>query len=499
MTSPSCSKTCRAAATRVQALERNGAMPAAAMPPQSGTRTAVVHVRVGRCDIAIALDQVRQALPLPAQGLAALPRRSGALLGVADVDGAAVPIVALERWLPLEHTAEPAALQRLLVLQHDSAQVGLRVDAVLGVKAVAPADIRRLHHTPDDNELFESVVPASAGTPTLCLLEVARLMHLSQAWCEAADLAPAARTQAPAGAERPDTRTRRYALLQIGPEQWAVPVEAVERVLPLPPPELALGGSERSWAIAQWQGRKLPLVDISAGRQASDRQNTPWMVLLAQGPLVLGLTVSACLQVVDVAQAALAPAPGDALRTGVVLLPGQGACQVLDVAKLFAATPEASISRRQPTAAPAPTAAEATEPLPYLVFSTDQRYASPVEGIAGVVPLPGAVQEDLRQGRRAVLAWRGQTVPVVNLPAIGKATASAQPLLAVLVQTPGSTAPPLGIAIHSLIDWLPAHSVRRSGMRLGAMGEFGLINACGAVEHANLVVLDLAQMAYLLG
>lgn len=36
-------------------------------------------------------------------------------------------------------------------------------------------------------------------------------------------------------------------------------------------------------------------------------------------------------------------------------------------------------------------------------------------------------------------------------------------------------------------------------MSMGAMGEMGLINARGAVDHANLVEVDLAQMAYLLG
>ena len=68
-----------------------------------------------------------------------------------------------------------------------------------------------------------------------------------------------------------------------------------------------------------------------------------------------------------------------------------------------------------------------------------------------------------------------------------------------LVQAPGSTSAPIGIAIQSLSDWLPARSAQRSGMRMGAMGEIGLINAKGAVDHANLVVVDLAQMAYLLG
>ena len=163
-------------------------------PPSSAPLGVVqhVHVRVGRCDIAIPIEQVWQALPLPPQGLTALPRRSGGLLGVADVAGAAVPIVALERWVPLETRDDgAAALQRLLVLQQAGGLVGIRVDAVLGVKAVAAADIRRVHHAPDDNELFESVVPATASAPTLCILEVARLMRLAQAWCAAAELAPA--------------------------------------------------------------------------------------------------------------------------------------------------------------------------------------------------------------------------------------------------------------------------------------------------------------------
>lgn len=484
----------------------NGVMEEVMQAP-SVTRAAVVphvHVRVGACDIAIPIDQVLQALPLPPHGLTALPRRSGALLGVADVAGAAVPIVALERWLPLEAASDDVARQRLLVLQHAGGWLGIRVDAVLGVKAVALADIRRVHHVPDDNELFESVVPASANAPTLCILEVARLMRLGQAWCEAADRAPAVPldTQASAHALKPGAGTRRYAVFLIGTEKWAVPVDAVERVVPVPVAELALGPAERSWAIGQWQGRKLPLVDISEGRQASDRQAAPWMVVVSHGPLVLGLTVSACTQFVELEHGAVARTPDEALLVGVALLADRGRLQILDVAKLFGVTPEASISRMAVAPANAKSGAaplEATEPLPYLVFDADQRYASPVEGIVGVVELPPEARDDLRQGRRAVLAWRGRTVHVANLPAIGKAAGQTDPRLAVLLQARGSAAAPVGIAIRSLSDWLPAHSARRSGMRMGAMGELALINARGAVDHANLVVVDLAQMAYLLG
>ena len=487
-----------------------GVMNEVAQPPSIVGNAAIgrvphIHVRVGTCDIAIPIDQVQQAVPLPPQGLTALPRRSGGLLGLADVAGMAVPIVALERWLPVEAGADNAGLQRLLVLQHAGARVGVRVDAVLGVKTVAMADIRKVHHTPDENELFESVVPASETEPTLCILEVGRLMRLGEAWCAAAEWAPALSADAATSTDSRDpvSSTQRYAVFLIGTtERWAVPVSAVERVVPLPATELALGPAERSWAISQWQGRKLPLVDISEGRQASNSQAAPWMVLISHGPLVLGLTVSACDQFVDLAPGAAAPTPDDVLAAGVVLLPDLGRLQILDVAKLFALTPEASISRHARGAEGANSGsnlADTTEPLPYLVFDADQRYATPVEGIVGVVELPLSAREDLRQGRRAFLAWRGHTVPVVRLPAIAQSATPADPFLAVLVQAPGSTSAPIGIAIQSLSDWLPARSAQRSGMRMGAMGEIGLINAKGAVDHANLVVVDLAQMAYLLG
>lgn len=476
-------------------------------PPISAERHVHVHVhvRVGKCDIAIPVDQVRQALPLPPQGLTLLPRRSGGLVGVADVEGQAVPIVALERWVPLEAESDAAALQRLLVLQHADGLVGIRVDAVLGVKTVALGAIRKVHHEQDDTELFESVVPASSSGPALCILEVARLMRLGKIWCEQAQLAPAASVAADTSEARTSTqgsKTQRYAVFRIGQERWAVAVNAVERVVPVPDTELALGPSGRSWAIGQWQGRKLALVDISEGRQASDREAAPWMVLLSHGPLLLGLTVSECIQFLDLPQVAVAIMPNDALLAGVALSQDGTKQQVLDVAKLFAVTPEASISRNGSGATGSQglnPQSEETEPLPYLVFDAGQRYATPVEGILGVVELSSQAREDLRSGSPAFLAWRGQTIRLVNLPAIAKSVAHTAPLLAVIVQAPGDMVQPIGIAVNGLTDWLPAHSARRSGMRMGALGEFGLINAKGTVEHANLVVVDLAQMAHMLG
>jgi len=72
-----------------------GQQPTAA--PVTPAAGAYVHVRVGHCHIAIPVDQVREALPMPPEGLTPLPRRSGALLGLVHASGVPVPVVALER------------------------------------------------------------------------------------------------------------------------------------------------------------------------------------------------------------------------------------------------------------------------------------------------------------------------------------------------------------------------------------------------------------------
>lgn len=478
-------------------------MPPGATPATPGAG-AHVHVRVGRCHIAIPVDQVREALPMPPEGLTPLPRRHNALSGLLHVAGSVVPVVALERWLPIDATAETGA-SRLLVLQHAGGRVGLRVDAVLGVKPALSGAGSQVHHAEDEDELFDAVIPAAHGVPALCRLEVGRLMRLSQVWCDETQLDRCPpHPPADAGAARAEpVATQRHAVFRIADELWAVPLCVVDRVAPLPAVELALGGGRRSWAIAEWHGRKLPLVDISTARAASSRASAPWMVLVSDGPLALGLTVAACLQFVDLAMDACAATPEDELLAGIALVPDIGKLRVLDPAKLFRLTPETSISR-EPAAgsteiADAP--GDQAEPEPYLVFEADQRYASPVDGIVGVVELPEAARADLRAGKPAVLAWRGRTLRVVNLPTLSDARRTEGRIdarLAVLVRAADRTLPPLGIAIHRLTDWLPAHSAWRSGMRMGGLGAFSLIDAPASPDIASVVVVDLAQMAYLL-
>lgn len=474
------------------------------MPPNmasvpASASIAYVHVRVGHCDMAVPVADVRMAMAMPVQGLAQLPRRSGGLVGLVDMAGASIPIVGLDRWLPMEAGSD-ITTQRLLLLQNDSGTVGIRVDAILGVQTISGDAIKRIHHQPDENELFESVLPVTAQRSALCILEVARLMRLSQAWCANAEVNVTGVDMPATDAAQPTGDKQRVAVFQIGREVWCIPAGAVDRVVPLPPVELELGRGRHSWAISQWQGRKIALVDISAEREASNGRVAPWMVLLSKGHLALGLTVTACKQLTDLPDATVASTPDDALMAGVAILPELEKLNILDVDKLFSNTPEAAVSRMD--AADFGGAAQknvATQASAYLVFDADQRYASPVTGIAAVVTLPQQTRDDLCAGRPAALAWRGKTITIVNLPTIGKSSSMQDPQLAVLMREPNEPAPSLGIAIKALCDWLPAHSTRRQGLRMAAVGELSLINAEGAADHVNLVVVDLAQIAHMLG
>ncbi|GKS86033.1 chemotaxis protein CheW [Acidovorax sp. SUPP1855] len=490
--------------------------PAAAEAGADARAQAHVRVRVGDCHIAIAAVHVERAIAIPPQGLAALPRRQGALAGMIDLEGRPVPVVSLERWLPIQASPAGGALQRVLVLHAGPARIGLRVDEVLGVKPVDPHAIVRVHHDGGEEELFQSVVPASAGAPILSVLEVERLMALCQVWCDdpalATDPAPAT-AAAPSAARPPDQQAlaERHAVFAVGDDLWAVPARAIHTVVPVPRIELNVPPGHFTVAISTLRGRKLPLVDVAAGAARAGAALRPWVAVLESQGQWIGLTADTCRQLADLAEADLAPTPGDPLLKGLALVAGLGTLRVLDIGKLFEAVPEAAVSEVAPAAAPvdgaegaggAPTDAQADTDQAgghFLVFEADALYASPVDQVVGVVDLPQPVIDELVRGRTAVMDWRGTTLKVACMPSLNGRPGAEPPRMAILLQPDPADHATVGIAIAKLCDWLPAHRADVRAMRLGSVGEFRMVTHQRGSASASMVVVDLGQMAYLLG
>ena len=477
--------------------------PAAVSPTASrGATRLLVHVRVGSCDIGIPVEQVLEALPLPAAGLRALPRRDHAISGLIETADGTVPVIALDRWLPL---GQPVAtrLGRVLMLSARGARVGIEVDEVLGVKAVAASAIRRVVHGEDaTDELFESLAGPTAACPLLALLEVERLMALSAVWCQDAGVATGAGDGAPRRGTAPAASGAvRHAVFRVGSAAWAIEAAAVRRVVVAPSLELSLLVGAHRMGICQWEGHKLPVVSIDAKGGVDGVGSAPMMVVVEHAGRRIGVAVTRCEQLVDLR-------PGDnagaelALVAGTAICAGLGRVSILDHPRLFDAVGQSGCALA-PAGVPASAASrrQGTDALNYLVFETERLYASSATGVSGVIPLPAELSAELVEHGQALMDWRGRAVDVRMLPALGDAPDSGyRPRLAIVMQPhadPADGDPPtlIGLAVHRLVDWIPATPDNLSVLRMASVGDLRMLTLRTDHLNASLVVVDLAEMA----
>lgn len=456
------------------------------------------RVRVAAATLAIDTAGIERAIPVPPGGLGRVPRRSGALAGVIAVDGVVIPVVALGEWVELGPSAG-ATLQaaRILILRGAQGRFGVLVDELLGVDSVPRLHVQRIHGEDDPQELFDCALPSrEAGAPPLPLLEVGRLMRLAKLWCEQDGL--------PQEAGLPAVSSRRaglarYAVFAVGsPDQetlFAFPVATVTQVVAAPVPESVLKMGARHCGITNYRGRKIAMVDMSAVLGLGANLGTGWMAVLAHDEQMLGVCVGAAKRLVDLSTADIKPAPEQALLQGLAHVEDLGDVRVLDMDRLFAAAPESAIGGRvsRTDAAPHP-APDGAVGVAHIVYETDRRYASPVTGIVGIVPLDRSAAEALGSGSSAMIRWRDRAVRVSTMPSLDS-QARVESKLAVIVQTGDEFT---GIAIHRLEAWLPPRSVQPDNVRMGSAGEISMITLPSQAEHASLMVIDLQDMGHLL-
>lgn len=469
--------------------------------------TAYARVRVGRQSLAIPAEQVLQAGAWPADGLLPVPRRGGALAGMCPHEGGLLPVVALDRWCPMGEAPDPGDDRRLLVLRSGGALVGLAADAVLGVSPAPDSGPVRLHHEDEEHELFQSAVMLG-GEPT-CVLEVGRLTRLARVWAERARLdgedADAAtghgRPGAPAASTQQPQRVA-HAVLSAGGLLAALPVVHLRQVVAAPPLDIDFGRGAPVRGLCQWGQRKLPVIDL-AQRLCATPPAGPlpgWMAVVSVEGAMAGLLIDEACQLLGLvpADAGDSELPAGLLPPVLTVL---GAVQPLDAAALLAGLPMATLpagaaSASAPAGGAAGGAAQRGSP-PYLVFEADGLYASPVEGIAAIVPLPADSARRLMAGDSPSLDWRGELLPLRLLPRYGGAAAPQQlPTLAVVLAPPGGR--PTALAIGRLQSWVPANTATTAGMRMAPLGELQMISVGRPGAAASYMVLDLAQLAYLL-
>ncbi|OFA03945.1 chemotaxis protein CheW [Duganella phyllosphaerae] len=475
--------------------------------------TAIATVRlaiatVGTVTVGVPVAAVLQALPL-AGALHPLPRRQGALCGVAEHAGALVPVVDLARWVDVGEVLNSAPARdktaRILVLGDGRRSIGLRVDAVVGMTDV-PAPTRVLHDQ-DPDEVFDSVVKSDELGRVVSVLDVARMIALAGAWHggddsdstaggaddagrqgggdSGADGAAALLAQ---GAGVTANTATLYALLAVGDTRVAIRATELAQVVRMPALR-PIGPAGGSSSYCSWGERNVAVIDTARLLGLPAAPPPALLAIVEHGDLALGLMVRAALELRMLA-APVTPA-GAAVATTVIGEDG-AAIEVIDTAALLVRVPEASISRAAAPAGGAATAQRLNSHA-YIVFQTDQHHATAIDAIEEILAL-AAVHVDAHEQLLPTIAWRGQPLPLTDLRPPGTPTPPGCGARIIVARSPdGADAGCTGYVVKQVVLLIPPNTGKLYRMALAGVGLVEFITTGAATEQASYRTMDLAR------
>ncbi len=476
-------------------------MVAASGARAAPTRVIAIVQAAGR-RIGIDGDHVVQAIAVPSD-MTAMPRRAGGIVGVVSHGEQVVPVVRLEQWLAASAgedatggEAEAPTLPidgasggRIVILGQGERVVGLLVEAVVGMRHCAASAIARLFHDERPDELFASAVRLDAQMPPLALIEPARLVALAGVWAEAAGLATRASTALAVAEVRSDASTTRVSVgvFRIGDVLVGIAADDIGELLLKPALRPAPLRHATTRGLCDWRDRLLPVVDIAGLLGASPDAEAPaWMCVVRHRGVVLGLLVHEIIEL----QVADLPLAGDASRVLVrhELPSARGILQVLDTAALMSWCPESGISLRGNASTRQD--AHATSPHAWLVFDAGGSYATRIEHVQEIVPLPPTLRPRLEAELSASLQWRGHAVPVRALFASAGLAASVRDACLLLVILVGDARIAVPIASVKAIIAPRTSTVSRLRVRAHVVE---VVSTLAVEGRASYEVVDLTS------
>lgn len=475
-------------------MNRNTPTPPPALAP---ALAQWVIARLGQVMLAIDARWIESA-QRASDSLVELPRRRGPLAGLLPTVHGLVPVVDIARWVrmrpscstPLDLPADPEPAKAepyFLVLREQDRRLGLRVDALMGVRHIDAGLLHRVHQQEDDEELFDAVIQPEDNDTPLCVLEPRRLMALLSIWMDATGEAGTALaihdatlgettqcTQGKEGAQdlqgagtvsaescrnsEAGMHVPTLALMRVGGHAIAVEAASVAELLPMPPLSSRLDGGHATMGSATWRGRNVPALDPARVLQLDTPvDGTPLAVVLRDDQdrhllLPVDELLGSCpapAQLSEPAAHAAAWRGGRWIHAGelVELLDAQALLdRLLETEQSHAGKSE--VQRR-----------EHTNRLPHMLLQAGRAFAVPATDLVAIVeaPAPGST----------VLSWHDHQLPVRALPGVEQGN-----LLALLNSGSGLAA----LRIERLLGVLPAHAAERVPMP-GRPGHFVLATA----------------------
>ena len=259
---------------------------------------------------ALPLTSVIEVLRLP-NGLARVAHADSAVLGIASIRERSLPVISLAGILGFETRQANQETDRVLVIEHQGARIGLvaeTIDTIIRLPETAidrvPAILQRGR---GDAEL--DAIGRSEGRPLVSILSVPKLFANAsvEAHISAAGQEKEAMVEQHGGVTR-----EQFVVFDLGGERYGLPIAAVDEVLRLPEQVTRVPNGPRFvTGIINLRGRPIPIIDqrLRFDAPTADKSVQPRVIIVSFGALQAGFVVDAVSEILSVDGAAVTAAP----------------------------------------------------------------------------------------------------------------------------------------------------------------------------------------------
>jgi purine-binding chemotaxis protein CheW len=391
------------------------------------------------------LDDVSEIIRMP--GVAHMPLAPRSLLGLANFRGAVLPVITLRRLLGLPDARLDDAT-RVIVIDL-GAPLGFVVDQIAELQT-HPAN--RLEKDDAgagsvDPALLDGVIKGAELDTTIKILNPERLLRdefsrLGVSGPSAARVSVAATISGPAG--RAPQRQVSLVSFNLGHQEYALPLDRVREIIPLPDQVAELPRSETAvLGVITLRDRLLPLVSLRGllGLPSDfHRDNGGKVVVLSMGSRSVGIVVDRTREILRVDPGLIDPAPalltrgaGDAEIVSICRLnQGQRLVAVLSPERLFRSDLVRRLLSDQGDGEDLERTAnvDATADEQLIIFRLgDQEYGLPIAAVQEIARPPETITKLPKAPAfiDGVMNLRGSVVPIVDLRRRFDLTSSREP------------------------------------------------------------------------
>ena len=377
---------------------------------------------------ALPAETVAEVIRIPAT--ARVPQAPRALIGVANLRGAVLPVVSLRALLDLE--GEPGAASRAIVLD-GAAPVAIVVDAI---DALVSIDVERIETrsaqlSVERGEKLSGAFSLDDGQGAAKVLDVQTLLADAFARRVRAERSNAARsviaTQAPeAVAEARET----FVTFDVAGQEFALDLGIVQEIIALPVVVAAAPRVDKTVAgMMAFREQLLPLVslrELLGFAPAPVSEVRAKVIVASVGGGLVGLIVDRARAVISADPTLIDPVPlviqarsGGEARIKSIYRGEEGRrlVSILEPEQLFLGDVMKRLGEARGTSRPQPQVGQASEKRKFLVFRLgDDEFALPVEAVVEVARAPERVTRVPKAPKflEGVINLRGAIVPVID-------------------------------------------------------------------------------------